>query len=106
MFKNNAMSLFVSVGCSRDALQPAPTYRNPIVHRVAANASGSVQTTLSKLPRPHDLCVPAFLLRGSPDRDLTFPDTYLAVETEMALAERPALLAIVDSSRCGQSRQR
>jgi hypothetical protein len=32
-----------------------------------------------------------------------FPDTYLAVETEMALAERLALLAIVDSSRCGKS---
>jgi len=35
-----------------------------------------------------------------------FPDTYLAVETEMALAERLALLAIVDSSRCGKSLQR
>jgi hypothetical protein len=36
----------------------------------------------------------------------TFPDTYLAVETEMALAGRLALLAIVDSSRCGKSLQR
>jgi NADPH:quinone reductase-like Zn-dependent oxidoreductase len=27
-------------------------------------ASGSVQTTLSKLPRPHDLCTPTLLLSG------------------------------------------
>jgi len=26
----------------------------------------------SKLPRPHQLCIPAFLLRDSPDRDLAF----------------------------------
>src|ERR1035437_3481119 len=28
------------------------------------HASGSVQTTLSKLPRPHDLCTPTLLLSG------------------------------------------
>src|SRR4029077_13601514 len=30
----------------------------------AANASSSLQTTLSKLPRPPDLCTPALLLSG------------------------------------------
>ena len=35
-----------------------------------------------------------------------FPDTYLAVDAEMALIELLALLAIVDSSRCGKSLQR
>jgi hypothetical protein len=48
-------------------------------HRAAsaANASGSLQTTLLKLPRPHDLWIPAFLIRGSPDRDLSFLVTYV-----------------------------
>ena len=62
------------VACAQST--PARTNRNPIALTAsAANASGSVQTTLSKLPRPHDLCVPAFLLRGSPDRDLSFVST-------------------------------
>jgi len=43
----------------------------------AANAGGFLQTTLSKLPRLLDLCLPAFLLRGSPDRNLTFVGTNL-----------------------------
>src|SRR5580658_1485810 len=43
----------------------------------AANASGSLQTTLSKLPRSHGPAVPALLLRGSPDRDLSFIVTYV-----------------------------
>jgi len=32
--------------------------------------------SLSKLPRPHDLCTPHFFFRGSPDRDLTFLDSF------------------------------
>src|SRR5258707_4504484 len=42
-------------------------------HRIRRNASGSVQTTLSKLSRPRRLRTPThFCRRGSPDRDLSF----------------------------------
>ena len=41
----------------------------------AANASGSVQTTLSKLPRATHLRTIPLFPRGSPDRVLTFIDT-------------------------------
>jgi hypothetical protein len=42
----------------------------------AANASGSLQTTLSKLPRPPGLRTPThFCRRGSPDRDLSLVST-------------------------------
>jgi hypothetical protein len=54
----------------RDAMA-APRAAWESVHRTAERwrcsrrkASGSVQTTLSKLPRPHDLCTPTLLLSG------------------------------------------
>ena len=42
----------------------------------AANASGSVQTTLSKLPRATHLRTIRLFPRGSPDRVLTFLDSF------------------------------
>ena len=70
---------FLRPDCSlRSDSQPAPPNRNPIdLTASAANASGSVQTTLSKLPRPHRPVIPTLLLRGSPDRDLSFMRTQL-----------------------------
>ena len=81
---------FLRPDCSlRSDSQPAPPNRNPIdLTASAANASGSVQTTLSKLPRPHRPVIPTLLLRGSPDRDLSFPDIYPALTAEIILNER------------------
>ena len=72
-YKKSSMTLFVPVCFCKDGSQPALLNRNPIdLTASAANASGSVQTTLSKLPRRHRPVIPALLLRGSPDRDLSF----------------------------------
>jgi hypothetical protein len=61
---------FVAAKTVRRLAQPN---RNPIDPTAsAANASGSVQTTLSKLPRPHGPAILVLLHRGSPDRDLSF----------------------------------
>jgi hypothetical protein len=99
--KNNRMAFFVSVACFKADLQPARTNRNPIALTAsAANASGSVQTTLSKLPRPHDLCVPAFLLRGSPDRDLTFVGTNSENPANFCIARHPAGTGAGSAIRC------
>ena len=68
-------SRFVAAKTIRNLHSPN---RNPIdLTASAANASGSVQTTLSKLPRRHRPVIPALLLRGSPDRDLSFMRTQL-----------------------------
>jgi len=65
--KNNCMASFVLLRCFDADIQPAPTNRNPIASTAsAANASGSVQTTLSKLPRPPDLHIPAFCFGAVP----------------------------------------
>ena len=65
--KNNCMAFFVLLRCFDADIQPAPTNRNPIAPPAsAANASGSVQTTLSKLPRPPDLHIPAFCFGAVP----------------------------------------
>src|SRR5690349_14197477 len=75
-YKNSSTALFVPVCCYKDGSQPAQLNPNPIALTAsAANASGSVQTTLSKLPRPHRPVILALLLRGSPDRDLSFVGT-------------------------------
>ena len=65
--KNNCTAFFVLLRCFDADIQPAPTNRNPIAPTAsAANASGSVQTTLSKLPRPPDLHIPAFCFGAVP----------------------------------------
>src|ERR1700730_10416460 len=52
--KNNCIAFLVLLPCFDADMQTAPTNPNPIATTAsAANASGSVQTTLSKLPRPH-----------------------------------------------------
>jgi hypothetical protein len=50
------------------------------------SSRSSLQTTLSKLPRPHDLWIPAFPIRGSPDRDLSFVGTDLRSWVHFRLA--------------------
>jgi hypothetical protein len=65
--------------------KPAQPNRNPIDPTAsAANASGSVQTTLSKLPRPHGPAILVLLHRGSPDRDLSFNSTWIGMRMRMA----------------------
>jgi len=65
--KNNCMAFFVLLRRFDADIQPAPTNRNPIAPTAsAANASGLLQTTLSKLPRPPDLHIPAFCFGAVP----------------------------------------
>src|SRR2546425_3992855 len=56
-YKNRATALFVPLCCGKHGSEPAQPNRNPIdLTASAANASGSLQTTLSKLPRPRHQC--------------------------------------------------
>ena len=73
MFQNNAMSLFVSAGCSGDALQPSMDALK------SHSPPRPPQTPAAQFKRPyrncpdHTTCAPPHLFfRGSPDRDLTF----------------------------------
>src|SRR5580765_4243087 len=55
-YKSCSTALLIPLCYWRDRSQPAHPNRNPIyLTASAANASGSVQTTLSKLPRPQHL---------------------------------------------------
>ena len=60
-------ALFVPLCCCQHGSEPAQPNRNPIdLTASAANASGSVQTTLSKLPRPRHQCATASHLGAVP----------------------------------------
>src|SRR5437879_11173660 len=66
-YKNRATALFVPLCCCQHGSEPAQPNRNPIdLTASAANASGSLQTTLSKLPRPRHQCATASHLGAVP----------------------------------------
>src|SRR5437660_12626097 len=63
-YKNRATALFVPLCCCQHGSEPAQPNRNPIdLTASAANASGSLQTTLSKLP-DHDNNAQPHLISG------------------------------------------
>ena len=59
----------------------SPSSSSLTLHRSASGGSSPSRElstnvrSLSKLPRPHGPAIPALLLRGSPDRELTFVGT-------------------------------
>src|SRR5256885_14494873 len=66
-YKNRATALFVPLCCCQHGSEPAQPNRNPIdLTASAANASGSLQTTLSKLPQPRHQCATASHLGAVP----------------------------------------
>ncbi len=69
----------------------------------AANASGSLQTTLSKLPPPHGPAHPHIFAWGSPDRDLSFvgtnPEALLPDCPSSAQNRRQALIELARYAR-------
>src|SRR2546421_10195301 len=78
-YKNRATALFVPLCCCQHGSEPAQPNRNPIdLTASAANASGSLQTTLSKLPRPRHQCATASHLGAVPIGIYRFPVPNLA----------------------------
>jgi hypothetical protein len=64
-YNNRSAALFHPLCCWKDGSQPAQPNRNPIyLTASAANAVGSVQTSLSKLPRPRHLRMTPHLILG------------------------------------------
>src|SRR5207253_8078116 len=66
-YKNRVTALFVPLCCCQHGSEPAQPNRTPIdLTASAASASGSLQATLSKLPRPRHQCATASHLGAVP----------------------------------------